>query len=60
LKDRRFAVIADEAHSSQTGNAAKKLKQVLTAERLEEVAEGGGGGPGRIAAGGDGWPLAAG
>jgi type I restriction enzyme, R subunit len=41
LKDRRFAVIADEAHSSQTGNAAKKLKQVLTAERLEEIAEGG-------------------
>jgi type I restriction enzyme R subunit len=33
LKDRRFAVIADEAHSSQTGSAAKKLKQVLTAER---------------------------
>jgi type I restriction enzyme R subunit len=41
LKDRRFAVIADEAHSSQTGNAAKKLKQVLTAERLAEIAEGG-------------------
>src|ERR1017187_1733787 len=41
LKDRRFAVIADEAHSSQTGNAAKKLKAVLTAERMEEIAEGG-------------------
>jgi type I restriction enzyme R subunit len=40
LKDRRFAVIADEAHSSQTGSAAKKLKQVLTAERMEEIAEG--------------------
>ena len=37
LKGRTFAVIADEAHSSQTGAAAKKLKQVLTAE---EVAEG--------------------
>ncbi|MCX6626408.1 MAG: DEAD/DEAH box helicase family protein, partial [Candidatus Solibacter sp.] len=41
LKDRRFAVIADEAHSSQTGSAAKKLKQVLTAERMEEIADGG-------------------
>ena len=41
LKDRRFAVIADEAHSSQTGSAAKKLKQVLTAERMAEIEEGG-------------------
>jgi type I restriction enzyme R subunit len=41
LKDRRFAVIADEAHSSQTGSAAKKLKQVLSAERLAEIEEGG-------------------
>ena len=41
LKDRRFAVIADEAHSSQTGSAAKKLKQVLTAERMQEIEEGG-------------------
>ncbi len=41
LKSRTFAVIADEAHSSQTGNAAKKLKQVLTAEEFQEVEEGG-------------------
>jgi type I restriction enzyme R subunit len=30
---KRFAVIADEAHSSQTGEAAAKLKAVLTARR---------------------------
>lgn len=29
LKQRRYAVIADEAHSSQTGTTAKKLKDVL-------------------------------
>jgi type I restriction enzyme R subunit len=29
---KRFAVIADEAHSSQTGEAASKLKQLLSAE----------------------------
>lgn len=29
---KRFAVIADEAHSSQTGEAAAKLKQLLSAE----------------------------
>lgn len=39
LKDRTFAVIADEAHSSQTGSAATKVKQVLTAEQLEEGEE---------------------
>ena len=32
---KRFAVIADEAHSSQTGEAAGKLKQVLSAEELQ-------------------------
>ena len=36
-----FAVIADEAHSSQSGEAAAKLKAVLTDEELKEVAEGG-------------------
>lgn len=41
LKDRKFAVIADEAHSSQTGATAKKLKQVLSAERMEELEDGG-------------------
>lgn len=39
LKARTFAVIADEAHSSQTGAAASKLKQVLTAEQIEEGEE---------------------
>jgi type I restriction enzyme R subunit len=38
---KRFAVIADEAHSSQTGEAASKLKQVLTAEEQEELEDGG-------------------
>jgi type I restriction enzyme R subunit len=38
---KRFAVIVDEAHSSQTGEAASKLKAVLTAEELKEVADGG-------------------
>ena len=38
---KRFAVIADEAHSSQTGEAAAKLKAVLTAEELQELADGG-------------------
>lgn len=33
---RRFAVIADEAHSSQAGSSASKLKQVLGAEEEEE------------------------
>jgi type I restriction enzyme, R subunit len=33
-KGKRFAVIADEAHSSQTGEAAAKLKAVLSAEEL--------------------------
>jgi len=38
---KRFAVIADEAHSSQTGEAAAKLKAVLTAEELKELGDGG-------------------
>ena len=38
---KRFAVIADEAHSSQTGEAAAKLKQVLSAEELKDLADGG-------------------
>ena len=40
-KGKRFAVIADEAHSSQTGEAAKKLKQVLSADEAAAVADGG-------------------
>ena len=38
---KRFAVIADEAHSSQTGEAASKLKAVLSAEELKELGDGG-------------------
>ena len=38
---KRFAVIADEAHSSQTGEAASKLKAVLSPEELKELADGG-------------------
>lgn len=38
---KRFAVIADEAHSSQTGEAASKLKQVLSSEELAELEDGG-------------------
>jgi type I restriction enzyme R subunit len=43
LAGRKYAVIADEAHSSQTGEAAASLKQVLTAgapdgdEQVEDV-----------------------
>lgn len=39
LKSRTYAIIADEAHSSQTGATAKKLKQVLTAEQIAEGEE---------------------
>ncbi len=38
---KRFAVIADEAHSSQTGEAAAKLKAVLSPEELAELDDGG-------------------
>jgi len=40
-KGKRFAVIADEAHSSQAGEAAAKLKAVLSAEELKELGDGG-------------------
>ncbi len=40
-KGKRFAVIADEAHSSQTGEAASKLKLVLSPEELAELNDGG-------------------
>ena len=36
LKGKRFAVIIDEAHSSQTGEASKHLKKVLSAN-IEEA-----------------------
>jgi type I restriction enzyme R subunit len=38
---KRFAVIADEAHSSQTGEAAAKLREVLSPEEIEELQDGG-------------------
>jgi len=40
-KGKTFAVIADEAHSSQTGVAAAKLKQVLSTSELKELKDGG-------------------
>ncbi len=39
LKARKYAVIIDEAHSSQGGEATKKMKEVLSAKSLEEAAE---------------------
>lgn len=36
-----FAVIADEAHSSQTGTAAAKLKAVLSPQEQSDVEDGG-------------------
>lgn len=38
---KRFAVIADEAHSSQSGEAASRLKQVLSAAELADAQDGG-------------------
>lgn len=38
---KRFAVIADEAHSSQTGQAAAKLKQLLSAQEWADFQDGG-------------------
>jgi len=35
LPDRKYAVIIDEAHSSQGGEASKKLKEVLSAKSLD-------------------------
>ncbi len=41
LQGRRFAVIADEAHSSQTGEASSKLKEALSEQEAAELADGG-------------------
>lgn len=38
---KRFAVIADEAHSSQSGRAASELKAVLSEQEMTEVEDGG-------------------
>lgn len=40
LQNRRFAVIVDEAHSSQTGSTAGALTKVLSPDELAAVAEG--------------------
>ncbi len=37
LPKRKYAVIIDEAHSSQTGAMARKLKQILSTNSLEEA-----------------------
>lgn len=37
LPERKYAVIIDEAHSSQGGEASKKLKEVLASKSLEDV-----------------------
>lgn len=37
LPARKYAVIVDEAHSSQGGEATKKMKEVLSAKSLEEA-----------------------
>ncbi|MCL2779132.1 MAG: DEAD/DEAH box helicase family protein [Polyangiaceae bacterium] len=37
-KSKRYALIVDEAHSSQTGESARKMKQVLAVISLEEAA----------------------
>jgi type I restriction enzyme R subunit len=41
LKGKNFAIIADEAHSSQAGEASKRLKSALTATELDDLADGG-------------------
>lgn len=38
LPERRYAVIVDEAHSSQGGEASKKMKEVLASKTLEDAA----------------------
>ncbi|GAH70350.1 unnamed protein product, partial [marine sediment metagenome] len=37
LPERKYAVIIDEAHSSQSGITARKMKQVLSTNSLEEA-----------------------
>ncbi len=41
LAGKNFAIIADEAHSSQTGKTSQKLKAVLTSEELKDLEDGG-------------------
>ncbi|PZD79658.1 type I restriction endonuclease subunit R [Mesonia sp. K7] len=39
IPNRKYAVIIDEAHSSQGGETSKKMKEVLSAQSLEEAEE---------------------
>jgi len=39
LPDRRYAIIVDEAHSSQGGEASKKMKELLGVKDLEQAAK---------------------
>jgi len=39
LKERSYAVIADEAHSSQSGSTARQLKEVLMTEETDDDIE---------------------
>ena len=39
LKERHYAIIADEAHSSQTGSTARQLKEVLMIDTKEDDEE---------------------
>jgi type I restriction enzyme R subunit len=39
LKTRRYAIIADEAHSSQTGSTARQLKEVLMSDSKSDEDE---------------------
>lgn len=39
LPDRAYAIIVDEAHSSQTGEGARQLKELLGVQSLEEAVQ---------------------
>jgi len=39
LKDRNYVIIADEAHSSQTGSTARQLKEVLMVDAKDDEEE---------------------
>ncbi|WP_046469665.1 type I restriction endonuclease subunit R [Allosalinactinospora lopnorensis] len=41
LAGKKFAILADEAHSSQAGRASRKLRAVLTTEEQADLADGG-------------------
>lgn len=41
LAGKKFAIIADEAHSSQTGRTSQKLRAVLTADEIADLDDGG-------------------